>query len=79
MKSIRMCIVCKKRDYQKNLLRFQCKNGKIIKFSKEGRSFYVCKECINSQKLVKLLSNKCNKQKIDIQKQLKEISFSVLN
>jgi len=75
MKPIRMCIVCKKRDYQKNLLRFQCKNGKIIKFSNEGRSFYICNECLNSKRLIKLLSNRCNKNKTDIQKQINEILF----
>ncbi|EDM24616.1 DUF448 domain-containing protein [Caminibacter mediatlanticus] len=79
MKSIRMCIVCKKRDYQKNLLRFQCKNGKIIKFSGVGRSFYICKECINSKKLIKLLANKCNKDKENIKEQIKQISFSILH
>jgi predicted RNA-binding protein YlxR (DUF448 family) len=65
---IRMCVACRKRDKQDNLYRLQCKNGELIKFSGEGRSFYVCKNCINSKKFIKYLSKICNLKKEEIKK-----------
>ncbi len=66
-KPIRMCIICRQRDLQKNLIRLQCKNKTLIRFTNVGRSFYICKECLNKEdkKLEKMLSNRC-KQKIKI-------------
>lgn len=60
---IRMCIGCKKRFPQKELLRFQCKKGELIKYTKSGRSFYICKECAQNfeKKLQKALIGKCKK------------------
>ncbi len=56
----RMCIVCRGRLPQKNLHRFQAKDKKLVKYKKVGRSFYVCSECIKSEKnrLLKILYNK---------------------
>ena len=47
-KPIRMCVACKKRDLQKNLIRLQCKKDDLTYFSGIGRSFYVCYNCINT-------------------------------
>jgi len=58
-KPIRMCIVCKNRFYQNELNRLQCKNSKLIKWEGKGRSFYICKECINDKKLIKYIANLC--------------------
>ena len=46
------------------MLRLQCRNQDIIKFSGEGRSFYICKSCINDKKLDKIIQRICkvNKQ-----------------
>jgi predicted RNA-binding protein YlxR (DUF448 family) len=63
---IRMCVTCKKRDFQKNLYILQCKNNEIVKFTGSGRSFYVCNECINSKKFLKYLSKLCNLKKEEI-------------
>jgi predicted RNA-binding protein YlxR (DUF448 family) len=79
MKPIRMCIVCKKRNYQEDLIRMQCKNGKITQFKGSGRSFYVCFECINSTKTLKLLAKRCNTTKDDIKAMLEEFSLSILH
>jgi predicted RNA-binding protein YlxR (DUF448 family) len=59
-KPIRMCIVCRGRFEQNTLLRFQTNNGKILEFSKSGRSFYMCQACIalDEAKLIKLLNSK---------------------
>ncbi|MBV5279136.1 MAG: DUF448 domain-containing protein [Campylobacteraceae bacterium] len=60
-KPIRMCIICRERYLQENLKRLQSEKGKLIAFSKVGRSFYICDACItkNEKKLVKILNNKC--------------------
>jgi predicted RNA-binding protein YlxR (DUF448 family) len=60
---VRMCIVCKERFLQKVLLRLQCKNGQLIEFSGVGRSFYICKNCITSKKVINYISKKCNVSK----------------
>ncbi len=78
-KPVRMCIVCKKRIYQKDLIRMQCKNGKITQFEGSGRSFYVCKDCINSPRLVKLLANRCNRDKNYVKEILEKFSLSILH
>jgi len=59
-KPIRMCIICRKRYEQSTLIRFQLNNGKLIEFSKVGRSSYICLECISidEEKLVKMLNGK---------------------
>ena len=46
---VRMCINCRNRFAQKDLLRLQCEKKFNLKFySNQGRSFYLCSECINS-------------------------------
>jgi predicted RNA-binding protein YlxR (DUF448 family) len=59
-KPIRMCIICRDRFEQKNLTRFQINNGKIVEFSKSGRSLYICLECkkLEEMQLVKALNSK---------------------
>ena len=76
-KQIRMCIVCRKRDKQHNLNRLQCVDNKLITFSGSGRSFYVCKDCINTKKFINLLSKKCNKSKEDIKNLIIHFPFSI--
>lgn len=48
---VRMCIACRARLNQKELFRF-VKVGKeeIIKFNGFGRSFYICKSCVENDK-----------------------------
>ncbi|MFV0481725.1 MAG: DUF448 domain-containing protein [Campylobacteraceae bacterium] len=55
-----MCVVCKERLLQDKLYRFQIKEGVLVAFSKQGRSFYLCNSCLenNQQKLIKILNNK---------------------
>ena len=57
---IRMCVSCRERDTQNNLYRLQCIEGSIDIFNKNGRSFYVCNECLNQEKKVfKALMRQC--------------------
>lgn len=47
---IRMCIVCKSRFPQSDLFRFQVKSLESYDFTKQCRSFYICKICIDKDK-----------------------------
>lgn len=75
---IRMCIVCKNRFQQKELLRYQVKDKDIVVFSGFGRSFYLCKSCIfgNDKRLMGILKSryKINSQDNSCVKKLKEIA-----
>ena len=72
---IRMCICCRKKDIQSSLNRFQCIDGGIVSFSKNGRSFYLCNNCLNQEKqVIKSLMRQCKSGARDkFMNQLKEI------
>lgn len=72
-KPIRMCINCRKRFLQNDLLRLQCKDKKIITHSGIGRSFYICKECLTQQKIAKKLARICKVDVVSALNMLKEI------
>ena len=57
---VRMCIHCRGRFLQAQLIRLQCQNNQIQPYLGYGRSFYICKACINDEKLAKRLAKKCN-------------------
>ena len=42
---LRTCIICRNKFEQKELLRFRCKEKKIIFYDNFGRSFYICENC----------------------------------
>jgi predicted RNA-binding protein YlxR (DUF448 family) len=73
-----MCIVCRCRLEKENLLRLQCKDKKLVSFIGNGRSFYLCKTCLDDnlesgrKKLEKSLFKEC-KNKDEYIVQLKEI------
>ncbi len=65
MKSpIRMCICCRQRFSQKALIRLQCPNKRLVHFTGEGRSFYLCGKCssLKEKKLYKALSRACKRE-----------------
>ncbi|MDE6885959.1 MAG: DUF448 domain-containing protein [Helicobacteraceae bacterium] len=68
MTKIRMCINCRKRFNQNELLRLQIKDETLIMFTNYGRSFYLCNECIKNKDCLKTISkiNKINKDKINL-------------
>lgn len=72
---IRMCISCRDRYEQKLLLRLQCNEGLLEVFTKKGRSFYICKTCLNNEKkLTKSLMRQCKSgDKEKLTTRLKEI------
>jgi len=59
-KPIRMCIICRGRYEQNTLIRFQLHNGKLVEFTKVGRSSYICLDCkkLDEMKLVKILNGR---------------------
>ncbi|MDO7253305.1 DUF448 domain-containing protein [Helicobacter cappadocius] len=73
--SVRMCVCCRKRFSQDQLLRLKADNAKIVFFDGSGRSFYICEECIGSDKIIGSLIRVKNtpKDKNIIREHIKEI------
>jgi predicted RNA-binding protein YlxR (DUF448 family) len=71
----RMCVSCRQRDSQNNLVRLQCKEGELDCFNGRGRSFYLCNECLlDEKKISKSLMRMCRSNKKDkLMNKLKEI------
>lgn len=80
---IRTCIICRGKFPQNELLRLKCEDKKLVPFDHNGRSFYICSDCLsifeNSQnnqkdlkKIEKALFRVCKNQD-DYLGQLKEI------
>ncbi len=61
---IRMCIICRKRIEQKKLLRLQEKDKRVVLYQGSGRSFYLCKDCI--EKKLYLNKKRVKRVKIDL-------------
>ncbi|MBL4730815.1 MAG: DUF448 domain-containing protein [Sulfurimonas sp.] len=72
---IRMCISCRERQAKKLLVRLQYNEGSLKAFNKNGRSFYICKLCIdNERQVTKSLMRQCKSGKKDeLINRLKEI------
>ena len=45
--TLRTCIVCRKKIEQKELFRLKCEDKKLVAYNNYGRSFYICRDCIN--------------------------------
>jgi len=73
--AVRMCISCRQRDTQSNLIRLQCIDASLDIFSGSGRSFYLCQNCLNEEKKVlKALMRQCRSgDKDKFMNKLKEI------
>jgi len=71
----RMCIACRQRDTQNNLLRLSCENSQLSVFKGTGRSFYICKICLlDDKKVSKALMRQCKSpDKTRFMNTLKEI------
>ena len=68
-----MCVVCRGRFPQKDLIRLQCFDNDLIYFRGEGRSFYICNNCIDNKRLVKYISKLCKTSKEDAKEKLEKI------
>ncbi|HHO42647.1 MAG TPA: DUF448 domain-containing protein [Epsilonproteobacteria bacterium] len=69
---VRMCVACKRRESQKNLLRLQQKGDQLVVFSGSGRSLYLCFRCIQDQKKYKGLIKRFKLEEASFVKFLKE-------
>jgi len=74
-KPIRMCVSCRERNTQDSLVRLRCNQGSLEVYKMNGRSFYLCKNCINEEKKVlKSLMRQCkNGNREKLMNKLKEI------
>jgi len=59
---IRMCIICRERYDQHKLLRLQ-KLDDIVRFSGNGRSFYLCKACLQKENIDTVMTKRFKLQK----------------
>lgn len=75
---VRMCIVCKTRLNQSELIRLQCFEGNLRGFTGSGRSFYMCHNCLEKDTPKKILLKYCkNSDLTKLMFQLKEIAQNV--
>lgn len=57
---LRMCISCRQREAQNHLFRLQCFDSQLSLFRGSGRSFYLCKICLEDEKkALKSLMRQC--------------------
>jgi len=73
---IRMCIHCRGRFLQAQLIRLQCQSNQIQPYLGHGRSFYICHNCVDDKRLAKRLAKQCNNKmylKIELGEHIKEI------
>ncbi len=75
----RMCVSCRERFEQRDLLRLQCESQRLHAFSGTKRSFYLCFECTeNEKKVTRALARACKSGDMKyLSTQLKEIITDV--
>jgi len=78
-KPLRMCVVCRKKRFQDELNRLQCKEKRLIPFRGEGRSFYVCGSCVKEKKFINYVSKICKITKEKAKEEIFHFPFSILN
>ncbi|MEA1918102.1 MAG: DUF448 domain-containing protein [Campylobacterota bacterium] len=73
-----MCISCREKFEQKNLLRLQCIDANVVSYTSQGRSFYLCVNCIDKKQTLKALSRQCRSgTSAKFMSQIKEIIANV--
>jgi uncharacterized protein len=75
----RMCIVCRGKFVQSELVRLQCQDRHLISYRNQGRSFYLCKDCVDDEKkCAKSLARACKSGELEkLMNQLREIIIDV--
>jgi len=77
-KPIRMCVNCRVRFFQKDLIRLQKIESEVVAYKGSGRSFYICKECLESSKfLIKKVCGILKVKEESLLKALKEFKDNV--
>ncbi len=62
MTRLRMCIHCRGRFHQNDLLRLQIIDNMLVRFTNTGRSFYLCRDCVEHKNCIKTI---CKVNKIN--------------
>ncbi|DAB40246.1 MAG TPA: hypothetical protein CFH81_08605 [Sulfurovum sp. UBA12169] len=70
---IRMCIACRSRFPQKDLIRLKQAEEGFVAYDNEGRSFYLCDECSVNEKKIKGLIKRFKQEEERFIKLLKEL------
>lgn len=70
---IRMCVACRNRFPQKDLIRLKQEGKDIVAYDSKGRSFYLCDECSIDEKKIKGLIKRFKQEEERFIKLLKEL------
>jgi len=70
---IRMCLSCRQRKLRKSMVRLEQEGQDIFAYRGQGRSFYICRECINNEKKIKGLTKRFKQDRERFIKFLKEL------
>ena len=79
MKPIRMCINCRERKYQSDMIRLVCDNREIKKFNSNKRSFYICYNCKDDKNLWKKFITICKVDKTKSKEIMNNLKEKILN
>ncbi len=74
MKPTRMCIACRTRESQHDLIRLQLQEGDVIPFSGTGRSFYLCHSCVQDGKRMRGIARRLGVEHDALRTTLKEFT-----
>jgi len=71
---IRMCVSCRSREAQGNLIRLKHENKHVVVYDGSGRSFYLCSVCSKNQKKIKSLAKRFGENEERLLKLLEELT-----
>ncbi len=68
-----MCIACRTRESQHDLIRLQLQEGDVVSFSGTGRSFYLCHSCAHDGKRIRGIARRLGVESDVLRTILKEL------
>ncbi len=74
---IRMCITCRSRHPQNTLIRVKHMCNEVVAYDGQGRSFYLCLDCVKNEKKVKGLVKRFKQDAERFVKLLTELALKV--
>jgi predicted RNA-binding protein YlxR (DUF448 family) len=69
-----MCISCRKRESQNDLIRLQLHERQVVPFSGTGRSFYLCPACASDTKRMRGTAKRLGVEHVALLTTLKELT-----
>ncbi len=69
-----MCISCRTRESQNDLIRLQLKDRHVIPFCGAGRSFYLCPSCASNAKRMRGIAKRLGVESDPLLTTLKEFT-----